>query len=92
MGVQIRVHNDLIPSVNVVIFAVVERGTPTRLGSVPAGAEQSFTFRPIVGGGTYRLIADRPGPGGTMFSEPIPFGDRSELVAWQLSTNNIVLQ
>lgn len=92
MGVQIRVHNDLTPSMNVAILAVVEGGTPMRLGSLMAGAEQTFIFRPIVGGSTYRLVADRPGPGGTMFSEPIPFGDMSELVQWQLSTNNIVIE
>lgn len=91
-GVQIRVRNDLTPSMNVSILAVVDGGTPMRLGSLVAGAEQTFVFRPIVGGGTYRLVADRPGPGGTMFSEPIPFGDMTELVEWQLSTNNIVIR
>ena len=91
-GIQIRVRNDLTPSLNVSIFAVVDGAAPVRLGSLVAGEEQTFTFQPIVRGGTYRLVADRPGPGGTMFSEPIAFGDGSESVAWQLSTNNILVQ
>lgn len=92
-GITIRVHNDVVPSRNVSISAVTDGGTPVRLGSLVAGEEQTFTYRPIVNTGTYRLVADLPGPGGSMASEPISFVQSEEgIVTWQLSTNNVIVR
>ena len=92
-GIPIVVSNNLIPSLTVNISAVTEGTTPVRLGSLVAGAEETFTYRPTVSGGTFRLIADRPGPGGALVSEPIPLAaDATTRVEWELSTNNIIVR
>lgn len=92
-GIPVRVSNNLVPSLNVSISAVVEGSTPVRLGSLVAGAEQTFTYRPTISTGTFRLVADRPGPGGSLVSEPIPLQlDSTATVLWELSTNNVIVR
>lgn len=92
-GIQIRVSNNLVPSLTVAISAATEGTTPQRLGTLVAGAEQTFTYNPTITAGTFRLIADRPGPSGALVSEPIPFPESgSATIVWELRTNNIVIQ
>jgi hypothetical protein len=92
-GIPIQVHNNLVPSVTLSVLAAIEGATPVRLGSLVPGEKQTFTFRPTLSGGTFRLVADRPGPGGTLVSEPIPFApDDSLRVEWELATNNILVR
>lgn len=92
-GIPIRVSNNLVPSVTLSIMAATEGATPVRLGTLVGGGEQMFTYRPTIPGGTFRLIADRPGPGGTLVSESIPFAlSDSTQVEWELSTNNVVVR
>ena len=91
-GIRVHVRNDLVPSMTLAIYGVVDGGTPVRLGSIIGGGEQTFTFRPSIRTGMYRLAADRPGPGGTLFSEPLPLpADGVDEVRWELATNNIIL-
>jgi hypothetical protein len=92
-GIPIQVDNNLIPSVTLSILAAVDGTTPVRLGSLVPGEKQTFTFRPTVSGGTFRLVADRPGPGGALISEPIPFAPGDSLrVEWELATNNVLVR
>lgn len=91
--ISVRVHNNLIPALNVSISAATDGSTPVRLGSLIGGAEQTFTYNPPIRTGTFRLIADRPGPSGSLVSEPIPLQlDGTGTVSWELSTNNIIIQ
>lgn len=92
-AIMVRVSNNLVPSLTVSISAAVEGTTPVRLGSLVAGAEQTFTYRPTITTGTFRLVADRPGPSGSLVSEPIPLQmDGTTTVEWDLRTNNVVIQ
>ena len=91
-GIRIHVRNDLVPSMTLAIYGVVDGSTPVRLGSIIGGGVQTFTFHPSVRTGMYRLAADRPGPGGTFFSEPLPLpADGVDEVEWELATNNLIL-
>lgn len=92
-GIQIQVNNNLIPSLTVSISASTDGTTPQRLGSLVAGGEQTFTYNPTVSAGTFRLIADRPGPSGSLVSEPIPFPESGNAtIVWELRTNNIIIE
>lgn len=92
-GITVRVNNNLVPSLTISISAGVDGTTPVRLGSLVAGAEQTFTYHPTITTGTFRLIADRPGPSGALVSEPIPLQtDGTTTVVWELRTNNVIIQ
>ena len=95
MAININVRNDLTPSLNVSISALADGGGggAVRLGTLVAGASESFTYRPTIVTSTFRLIADRPGPGGSLVSEPISFPRGDALtVEWHLSTNNVIIR
>ena len=95
MAITIHVRNDLTPSLNVSISALAEGGGggAVRLGTLVAGASETYTFRPTVVTSGFRLIADRPGPGRSLVSEPIPFPRDGELeLEWHLSTNNVIIR
>ena len=91
-GIQVEVSNNLVPALTVSISAAVEGVPPVRLGTLVGGAAQTFTYRPTLTAGTFRLVADRPGPGGQLVSEaiPIPAGGVGH-IEWQLSTNNVIV-
>jgi hypothetical protein len=92
-GIQVRVSNNLVPSLTVSISAVTDGASPVRLGTLVAGSEQTFTYRPTIRAGTFRLVADRPGPSGSLVSEPIPFPTGgTAVVEWELSTNNVLVR
>lgn len=95
MEITIQVRNDLTPSLNVSISAMADGGGggAVRLGTVVAGASETYTYRPTIVTSTFRLVADRPGPGGSMVSEPISFPRDGALdVEWHLSTNNVIIR
>lgn len=94
-AININVRNDLTPSLNVSISALADGGGggAVRLGTLVAGASESYTYRPTIVTSTFRLIADRPGPGASLVSEPIPFPRDGALeVEWHLSTNNVIIR
>ena len=91
-GIQVEVSNNLVPALTVSISAAVEGVPPVRLGTLVGGAAQTFTYRPSLTAGSFRLVADRPGPGGQLVSEAIPLpADGVGHIEWQLSTNNIIV-
>lgn len=91
-GIEVEVSNNLVPALTVAISAVIEGVPPVRLGTLVGGAAQTFTYRPSVTAGTFRLVADRPGPGGQLVSEPIPLPATGVgHIEWQLSTNNVIV-
>ncbi|HEX6926626.1 MAG TPA: hypothetical protein VF167_14485 [Longimicrobiaceae bacterium] len=92
-SVEVRVSNNMVPALTVSILAATEGTTPVRLGTLVSGAEQTFTYRPTVTTGTFRLVADRPGPGGALVSEPIPLPQSGTMtVEWELQNNNVVVR
>ena len=92
-GITVRVSNNLVPALTVSISAAIDGTAPVRLGTLISGAEQTFTYRPTLAAGTFRLIADRPGPGGSLVSEPIPIPtEPGGVVEWELSTNNVLVR
>lgn len=92
-AIQVHVDNNLIPSTTVSISATTETGSPVLLGSLVAGAERTFTYKPIVSTGTFQLVADPPGPSGQLTSRPIIFPESATAtVEWELSTNNVVVK
>jgi len=91
-GIRIEVSNNLVPALTVSTSAAIDGTTPVRIGTLVGGATQTFTFRPQINAGSFRLVADRPGPGGSLVSEPIPLpAGGTGHVEWELGTNNIIV-
>ena len=86
--IQVRVHNDLVPSTSVTVYAVQEGGQRTMLGTVMTGTTDTFRFRPMIASGTHYLVADPPGPGDELRSRPVVFPiDGGARVEWNLMNN-----
>lgn len=92
-AIRVQVDNNLVPSTTVSISAVTQAGSPMRLGSVIAGGEHTFSFEPLTTTGTFRLVADPPGPSGQLISDPIVFpADGAALIKWGLATNSLLVE
>ena len=61
-GISIRVTNDMVPPMSVVVWAVPETGTRVRLGPLPPNGRRTFNYSPTLRSIPVHLLAVPEGP------------------------------
>ena len=85
--VTVEVHNNFAGAMAQEISIVGEGGSPMPLGTVAAGATETFAARGLDLADLHRLVANAAG-GGLIRSAPV-FMEAGSRIVWDLSTNRV---